>query len=61
MKEQVVDEPLVLERERGQFPRQGEDSVNIASGQHFPLARLEPAQAHAALASWTMPVPAGVA
>ena len=50
VEEQVVDEPLVLQGERGQFPRQSEDRVDIASGQQFPLARLEPAQARVALA-----------
>jgi hypothetical protein len=51
VKEQVVDEPLVLQRERGQFPRQSEDGMDIASGQQFPFARLEPAPARVALAS----------
>ena len=43
VKEQVVDEPLVLQGERSQFPRQSEDRMDVASGQQFPLARLEPA------------------
>src|ERR1700736_6530045 len=60
VKEQVVDEPLVLQCERGQFARQSKDRVDIASGQQFPFARLEPASARAALASWAMPVPARV-
>src|SRR5271165_4132559 len=60
VKEQVVDEPLVLQGERCQFPRQREDGVHIARGQQFPLARLEPAQARVALASWAMPVSARV-
>jgi len=50
LKEKVVDESLVLQRERGQFPRQSEDGVNVASGQQFPFARLEPAPARVALA-----------
>jgi len=33
VEEQVIDEPLVLECERGQLPRQSEDRVDIASGQ----------------------------
>ena len=60
VKEQVVDEPLVLQGERGQFPRQSEHGMDIASGQQFPFARLEPAQARVALASWAMPVSARV-
>ncbi len=43
VKEQVVDQSFVLQCERGQFPRQSEHGVYIASGQQFPLARLEPA------------------
>jgi hypothetical protein len=50
VKEQVVDQPFVLQCERGQFPRQSEDGMDIASGQQFPFARLEPAQARVALA-----------
>jgi hypothetical protein len=33
VEEQVVDEPLVLKGERGQFPRQSEDGMDIARGQ----------------------------
>ncbi len=58
VEEQVVDEPLVLQGERGQFPRQREDGMYVAGGQQFPFARLEPAQARVALASWAMPVSA---
>ena len=43
VKEQVVDQPFVLQGERGQFLRQSEDGMDIASGQQFPFARLEPA------------------
>ena len=60
VKEQVINQPLVLQCERGQFPRQREDSVYIARGQQFPFARLEPAPARVALASWAMPVSARV-
>ena len=51
---------LVLQSKRGQFVRQGEDCMNIAGGQQFPLPRLEPAHACVALASWAMPIPARV-
>ena len=56
VEEQGVDEPLVLQGERSQFARQGEDGMDIASGQQFPLARLEPASARVALAAWAMSV-----
>ncbi len=35
VKEQVIDQPFVLQRERSQFPRQREDGMDIASGQQF--------------------------
>ena len=60
VKEQVVDEPFVLQCERSQFPRQSEHGMDVASGQQFPFARLEPASARVALASWAMPVSARV-
>jgi len=58
VKEQVIDEPLVLQCEGGKFPRQREDGVHIASGQQSPLARLEPAHARVALTLGTVPVAA---
>ena len=39
VKEQVIDESLVLQGERGQFARQSEDRVDVAIGQKFPFAR----------------------
>ena len=56
MKEQVVDESLVLQSDRGQFPRQCEHGMDVACGQQFSFARMEPAPARVALASWAMPV-----
>jgi len=58
LKEQVVDEPFVLQRERGHLPRQSEHGMDVASGQQFPLARLEPASARVALASRAMAISA---
>src|SRR5271156_2133812 len=60
VKEQVVNEPLVLQCERGQFPRQSKDSVDVASGQKLPFARLEPASARVALATRAMSISARV-
>jgi hypothetical protein len=34
-KEQIVEQPLVLEDESGQFVRQGEDDVEVRHGQQF--------------------------
>ena len=56
MEQQVVYQPLVLQGERGQFPRQSEHGMDVASGQQFSLTRLEPALARVALAFWAMPV-----
>ena len=60
VKQQVVDQPFILQCERSQFPRQGEDDVHVAGGQQLPFPRLEPALAGVALASGTMPVAARV-
>ena len=56
VKQQVVDQSLVLQCERSEFPRECEDHVDILSGQQFPFPCLEPAQACVALAPWAMPV-----
>ena len=45
VKQQVVDQPFILQCERSQFPRQGEDEVHIAGRQQLSFPRLEPAQA----------------
>ena len=58
MKEQVVDESLVLQSDRGQFPRQCEHGMDVACGQQFSFARLEPAPARVALASRAMAISA---
>ena len=60
VKEQVVDEPFVLQCERSQFPRQREDGMYVASGQKLAFARFEPASARVALAPRAVPVSAGV-
>src|SRR5580700_11622743 len=49
-KQQVVDQMLVLQCERSEFPREREDHVDIAGGQQFPFPRLGPAHASVALA-----------
>src|SRR5271156_1779626 len=56
VEEQVVDGPLVLQGERSQFARQGEDGMDVASGQQFRFARPEPAPARVALAPRAMPI-----
>src|SRR5439155_24553237 len=44
-KQQVVEQSLVLQCQRREFPRQCEDDVDVAGGQQLSLTRLEPAQA----------------
>ena len=56
VKEQVVDQRFVLQGQRSQLPRKGEDGMHIAGGQQFPLASLKPAHARVALAPRAMPV-----
>src|SRR5271170_2296077 len=45
VKQQVIDQPFILQREGSQFPRHGEDDVHVTGGKQLPLPRLEPAQA----------------
>ena len=59
VKEQVVDQAFVLNRERP-VPAAGKDGMHVAGGQQFPFTRLEPAHARVALASRAMPVSARV-
>jgi hypothetical protein len=60
VKQQVVDQSFILQCERSQFPRQGEDDVHIAGGQQLAFPRLEPAQAGIALTLGAVPVSARV-
>src|ERR1035438_4066464 len=56
LKEQAVEDALVLEREGSEFTRQGEDEVHVAAGRQFLFACLEPAETRVRLASGTVPV-----
>ena len=60
VKQQVIDQPFILQCERSQFPRQGEDEVHIAGRQQLSFPRLEPAQAGVALTLGAVPVSARV-
>src|SRR5271154_2721688 len=60
VKQQVVDQPFILQCERSQFPRQREDDVHVAGGQQLPFPRLEPAQTGVALTLRAVPVSARV-
>ena len=60
MKQQVVDQTFILQRERSQFPRQSEDDVHVADGQQLSFPRLKPAPARVALTLGAVPVAARV-
>src|SRR5271163_2507656 len=60
MKQQVIDEPFILQGERSQFPWQGEDDVHVGDGQQLSFPRLEPAQTGVALTLGAVPVSARV-
>src|SRR5207253_9263668 len=60
VKQQVIDQPFILQGERSQFPRQREDDVHVAGGQQLAFPRLEPAQASVALTLGAVPVAARV-
>src|SRR5262249_1885031 len=56
VKQQAVDHALVLQGERRQVPRQGEDSMHVAGRQQFAFPRLKPVQAGVALALGTVTI-----
>src|SRR5208282_2209264 len=60
VKQQVIDQPFILQGERSQFPRHGEDDVHVTGGKQLSFPRLEPAQAGVALPLGPVPVLARV-
>src|SRR6266849_2459681 len=60
MKQQVVDQPFILQGERSQFARQCEDNVHVAGAQQLPFPRLKPALAGVALTLGAVTVTARV-
>ena len=51
---------LVLERDRGNFPRNGENNMEVLYGQKFRLPRRKPISTSCFLTLRAVPVPAGV-
>ena len=58
LEQKAVDFALVLQRQRSQLMRQGEDNMDVRYGQKIPAAGIEPAVTGVGLALWTMPVSA---
>jgi len=56
--QEIVDDLLVLQGQRGKPMRKSEDDMDIASGQEFLAARLDPTVAGVGLALGTVPVTA---
>ena len=57
-KEQIVEQPLVLEDKRGELVGQGEDDVEVRHGQQLSRTRGQPLGARVALALGAVPVAA---
>ena len=53
-KEQIVEQPLVLQCKSREFMRQSEDNVEIRYGQQFSRARSQPFCARVPLALWAV-------
>jgi hypothetical protein len=60
LKQESVDGLLVLEGDRGDFTRDGEDDVEVLDRKEVVLTVGTPRSTRGALALWTVPVPAGV-
>jgi hypothetical protein len=59
-KEQVIDDSLVLQRQKTELFRQSEDNMEIAHWQEFLSTRLHPLGSGCSLAFWTMTITARV-
>lgn len=60
LEQEVIDQRLVGEGDRGDLGREGEDDVEIADREQVGLARFEPGARGGALAPGAVPVPATV-
>src|SRR5271165_1626869 len=58
--EQIVEQPFVLEDQRAEFVRQGEDDVEVRYGQQLSRTRGQPLGARVPLALGTVPIAARV-
>ena len=60
LEQDVVDECLVLESDRRDWRRHGEDDMKIGDGQQFGAAICKPLEARQTLALRAMPIAAGI-
>ena len=58
--QEIVDDLLVLQGQRGEPPRKGEDDMDVGGRQEFATARLQPTVASGGLTLGTVPIPAGI-
>ena len=58
--QEIVDDLLVLQGQRGEPPRKGEDDMDVGDRQEFATPRLQPTVASGGLTLGTVSVPAGI-
>ena len=58
--QEIVDDLLVLQGQRGEPTRKGEDDMDVGGGQEFAAPRLQPTVASGGLTLGTVPIPAGI-
>jgi hypothetical protein len=58
--QEIVKDLLVLQGQRGEPMREGEDDVDVRRGQEFPAPRFQPTLAGPGLALGAVPIPTGV-
>ena len=59
-KQEIVDDLLVLQNQRGQMTRKREDHMDVARREKLLLTRCEPAIASSRLTLWAVPISARV-
>ena len=58
--QQIVDDLLILQGQRGEPTRKREDNMDVARRQEFPAARLKPTVPGVGLTLGTVPIAAGI-
>ncbi len=58
--QEIVDDLLVLQGQRGELPRKREDDMDVGDRQEFATPRLQPTVASGGLTLGTVPIPAGI-